>query len=338
MYSTLGGRFAQAEARKKAKEQKEALLQIQQSQLLNARTKAAATSGVLANPRATGNSVQLKRKTVQVPSHLAKAKKLYEQSKMATKRNEATLKELNKQQEATAAQLTSDQALQLKQLADQHGISVQQLLGLIQARNQKEQQLEPVSEEGEEVVEEGYEDEQELNQSGVNNLHELFQNQTNMIAELKAANEQSSRHMQLLTQILLPPEPPVVTEQMSNEDQGLANALANRQNHYMQLLEKIQADRAEQQKHINMAKLIADLSANPSVAKYLPSNKNKAGTTKQNSAKKQSTDNSNKRKRGDNNTGRKQRRTTPTEDSVDDTTSSEEIDVDEAVRRILGQV
>lgn len=335
MYSTLGGRFAQAEARKKAKEQKEALLQIQQSQLLNARTKAAATSGVLANPQATGNSLQLKRKTVQVPSHLARAKKLYEQSKMATKRNEATLKELNKQQETTAAQLTSDQALQLKQLADQNGVSVKQLLGLIQAKKQTEQQLEPVSEE--EVVEEDYEDEQELNQAGVNNLHELFQNQTNMIAELKAANEQSSRHMQLLTQILLPPEPPVVTEQMSNEDQGLANALANRQNHYMQLLEKIQADRAEQQKHINMAKLIADLSANPSVAKYLPSNKNDAGTTKQNSAKKQSTDNSNKRKRGDNNTTRKQRRTTPTEDSVDDTTSSEEIDVDEAVRRILSQ-
>lgn len=335
MYSTLGGRFAQAEARKKAKEQKEALLQIQQSQLLNARTKAAATSGVLANPQATGNSLQLKRKTVQVPSHLARAKKLYEQSKMATKRNEATLKELNKQQETTAAQLTSDQALQLKQLADQNGVSVKQLLGLIQAKKQTEQQLEPVSEE--EVVEEDYEDEQELNQAGVNNLHELFQNQTNMIAELKAANEQSSRHMQLLTQILLPPEPPVVTEQMSNEDQGLANALANRQNHYMQLLEKIQADRAEQQKHINMAKLIADLSANPSVAKYLPSNKNDAGTTKQNSAKKQSTDNSNKRKRGDNNTTRKQHRTTPTEDSVDDTTSSEEIDVDEAVRRILSQ-
>lgn len=335
MYSTLGGRFAQAEARKKAKEQKEALLQIQQSQLLNARTKAAATSGVLANPQATGNSLQLKRKTVQVPSHLARAKKLYEQSKMATKRNEATLKELNKQQETTAAQLTSDQALQLKQLADQNGVSVKQLLGLIQAKKQTEQQLEPVSEE--EVVEEDYEDEQELNQAGVNNLHELFQNQTNMIVELKAANEQSSRHMQLLTQILLPPEPPVVTEQMSNEDQGLANALANRQNHYMQLLEKIQADRAEQQKHINMAKLIADLSANPSVAKYLPSNKNDAGTTKQNSAKKQSTDNSNKRKRGDNNTTRKQRRTTPTEDSVDDTTSSEEIDVDEAVRRILSQ-
>lgn len=335
MYSTLGGRFAQAEARKKAKEQKEALLQIQQSQLLNARTKAAATSGVLANPQATGNSLQLKRKTVQVPSHLARAKKLYEQSKMATKRNEATLKELNKQQETTAAQLTSDQALQLKQLADQNEVSVKQLLGLIQAKKQTEQQLEPVSEE--EVVEEDYEDEQELNQAGVNNLHELFQNQTNMIAELKAANEQSSRHMQLLTQILLPPEPPVVTEQMSNEDQGLANALANRQNHYMQLLEKIQADRAEQQKHINMAKLIADLSANPSVAKYLPSNKNDAGTTKQNSAKKQSTDNSNKRKRGDNNTTRKQRRTTPTEDSVDDTTSSEEIDVDEAVRRILSQ-
>lgn len=316
-------------------EQKEALLQIQQSQLLNARTKAAATSGVLANPQATGNSLQLKRKTVQVPSHLARAKKLYEQSKMATKRNEATLKELNKQQETTAAQLTSDQALQLKQLADQNGVSVKQLLGLIQAKKQTEQQLEPVSEE--EVVEEDYEDEQELNQAGVNNLHELFQNQTNMIAELKAANEQSSRHMQLSTQILLPPEPPVVTEQMSNEDQGLANALANRQNHYMQLLEKIQADRAEQQKHINMAKLIADLSANPSVAKYLPSNKNDAGTTKQNSAKKQSTDNSNKRKRGDNNTTRKQRRTTPTEDSVDDTTSSEEIDVDEAVRRILSQ-
>lgn len=331
MYSTLGGRFAQAEARKKAKEQKEALLQIQQSQLLNAKTKAAATSGVLANPQATGNSVQLKRKTVQVPSHLARAKKLYEQSKMATKRNEATLKELNKQQEATAAQLTNDQALQLKQLADQNGISVQQLLGIIQAKRQKEQQLEPVNEE-EEVVEEGYGDEQELNQAGVNNLHELFQNQTNMIAELKAANEQSSRHMQLLTQILLPPEPPVVTEQMSNEDQGLANALANRQNHYMQLLEKIQADRAEQQKHINMARLISDLSANPSVAKYLPSNKNEAGT-----AKKQSTDNSNKRKRGDNNTGRKQRRTTPTEDGVDDTTSAEEIDVDEAVRRILSQ-
>lgn len=224
MYSTLGGRFAQAEARKKAKEQKEALLQIQQSQLLNARTKAAATSGVLANPQATGNSLQLKRKTVQVPSHLARAKKLYEQSKMATKRNEATLKELNKQQETTAAQLTSDQALQLKQLADQNGVSVKQLLGLIQAKKQTEQQLEPVSEE--EVVEEDYEDEQELNQAGVNNLHELFQNQTNMIAELKAANEQSSRHMQLLTQILLPPEPPVVTEQMSNEDQGLANALA----------------------------------------------------------------------------------------------------------------
>ena len=334
MYSTLGGRFAQAEVRRKAKErkEKEALLEIQQSQLSNAKTKAAAASGVLANPQATGNSDQLKRKTVQVPSHLARAKKLYEQTKMATKRNEATLKELNKQQEATAAQLTNDQALQLKQLADQNGVSVKQLLSIIQARRQTEQQPEPVNEE--EFVEEDYEDEQAGVSSG---LQELFQNQTNMIAELKAANEQSSRHMQLLTQILLPPEPPVVTEQMSNEDQGLANALANRQNHYMQLLEKIQADRAEQQKHINMARLIADLSANPSVAKYLPSNKNDASTANQTSAKKQSTVNSNKRKRGDNNTGRKQRRTNPNEDSVDDTTPSEEIDVDEAVRRILSQ-
>lgn len=322
--SSTEGRYARAKRLQEEKEARESALKKQKEQLAALVSKSVTNS---VSPSTNRQAPALQnhlttlpgvKKPVVVPPHLQQINQMMKDAQSQNKRLRMDIAAVEKQQQATSQNLTQAKVAQIQHLAASRGLTTDQVIELVN-RNQQ--------------ATEDSDDEEEEDES-VNAFQELMLRQNELLKELKQSQEQNSMQFDLMAKILLPPAPPVITEQMTNNEQQVANSLVNRQSNYANILKRINDEQQKQNQYKDMARLIQSVSSNPEVSRFLPQNsaeKSDSSSTKgDNENQSGSRALNGKRKRN----SAKSKKNTSAEELEEDSFDQTD-DVNDLVRRIL---
>ena len=263
--SEMGGRFARQkqqealEAEKQKASQAQQLLQMQAAAtgLANAANKKG--NGKRSLPSIEGSTVTVPgvKRSLIIPPHMNGGAELLKQKQEQTKQIQTAIADAEKTQKETVKTMTPQQLL-LAQLQAMRGNGD---VG--------------VSNGGEENAEEGEDDDDDDDDGEENEgfngdfMSLMLAQQTAMLKEVHEHQQQNARTMELMTSLFLPKPASLEKAKKTEEEKMLNNRFNARQAHYLNVLEKMQAEQQKEECNQNLANLLQTLSRNPDLEQYM---------------------------------------------------------------------
>ena len=191
-----------------------------------------------------------------IPSHMNGATELLKQKQEQAKQIKKAIADAEKTKKETVKTMTPQQLL-LAQLQAMRSGEV----GVI---NEEEKN----DDEGENDDDDDDDDEENEGFNG-DFMSLMLAQQTAMLKELQEHQQQNARTMELMTSLFLPKPASLEKAKKTEEEKMLNNRFNARQAHYLNVLEKMQAEQQKEECNQNLANLLQTLSRNPDLERYM---------------------------------------------------------------------
>ena len=218
-------------------------------------------NGKRALPSVEGSSVTIPgvKRPLIIPAHMKGATELLKQKQEQDKQIKTAIADAEKTQKETVKKMTPQQLL----------------LAQLQAMRSGEV---GVSNDEEGNEEEGEDDDDDDDDDGGGEENEGFNGdfmslmlaqQTAMLKEVHEHQQQNARTMELMTSLFLPKPSSLEKPKKTEEEKMLNNRFNARETHYLNVLEKMHAEKQKEEYNQNLANLLQTLSRNPDLERYM---------------------------------------------------------------------